>query len=85
MKKIISLILVIAIILLVGCADVEYAEADTQINYIQDEGMFEIYVDEETGVNYISYMNYKNYERGGITVRLNADGTPYVSGVNGNE
>lgn len=84
MKKIISLILVIAIILLVGCSDVENAEADTQINYIQDEGMFEIYVDEETGVNYISYYR-KPYERGGITVRLNADGTPYVSGVNGNE
>lgn len=84
MKKIVSLILVITIMLLVACSDVEYAEADTQIEYIQDEAMFRIYVDEETGVNYISYY-HKPYDRGGITVRLNADGTPYVSGVNGNE
>jgi len=36
-----------------------------------------IWVDEETGVNYIIYSSaYK----GGITQRLNADGTVYVSG-----
>ena len=79
MKKIISLILVITIILLVGC--VEVTEADTQTKYIQ-EGNFYIRVDKETGVNYIIY---DNLNKGGITVRLNADGTPYVSGVNGNE
>ena len=79
MKKIISLILVIAIILLVGCA--ETTEADTQIDYIQDGNSY-IYVDKETGVNYIVY---SAYYKAGITVRLNADGTPYVSGVNGNE
>jgi uncharacterized protein YxeA len=82
MKKIISLILVIAIALLVACA--ETTEADTQTDYIQEQNMFRIYVDEETGVNYISYY-YRPYDRGGITVRLNADGTPYVSEVNGNE
>lgn len=84
MKKIISLILVIAIILLVGCA--ETTEADTQTHYIQDDdyGYYEILVDKETGVNYIIYKS--NYMNGlGLTVRLNADGTPYVSGVNGNE
>lgn len=80
MKKIISLILVIAIILLVGCA--ETTEADTQIDYIQDEWGIKIMVDKETGVNYILFRGNK---RGGITVRLNADGTPYVSGVKGNE
>ena len=86
MKKIISLILVIAIMLLVGCADVEYAEADTQIDYIQDAdyGYYIIVVDKETGVNYVVYTNYHK-KCGGITVRLNADGTPYVSEVNGNE
>lgn len=35
-----------------------------------------IYIDKETGVNYIVYDGYTS---GGITVRLNADGTPYVS------
>ena len=84
MKKIVSLILVIAIILLVGCAEVEYADADTQIDYIQDDGYYEIVVDKETGVNYVVYANYHK-KCGGLTVRLNADGTPYVSGVNGNE
>lgn len=85
MKKVISLILVIAIILLVGCADV--TEADTQTYYIQDDEHsayepYQIVVDKETGVNYIVYCGNK---KGGIIVRINADGTPYVSGVNGNE
>lgn len=80
MKKIISLILVIAIMLLVGC--VETTEARTKTYYMQDYGECYIYVDKETGVNYIVF---NDYNKGGITVRLNADGTPYVSGVNGNE
>ena len=84
MKKIVSLILVITIMLLVGCKDV--AESDTQINYLQDRnyGYYEIIVDKETGVNYILY-NANHLHGTGFTVRLNADGTPYVSGVNGNE
>ena len=80
MKKVISLILVIAIILLVACNDVE---ADTQTNYIQDLDRFTIVVDEETGVNYIVRNYYQ--ESTVITVRLNADGTPYVSEVKRNE
>lgn len=82
MKKIISLILVIAIILLVGCT--ETTEADTQIDYIQDNTskkttIFTIVVDKETGVNYIVTYDYKSGM--GITPRLNADGTPYVSKI----
>ena len=80
MKKIISLILVIAIILLVGCS--ETTEADTKVNYIQYDLDYTIIVDEETGVNYIEY---HAYNKGGITPRLNTDGTPYVSEVKGNE
>lgn len=76
MKKIISLILVIAIALLVACAGT--TEADTQVNYIQDDWDYKIIVDKKTGVNYIVYIEYK---QGGITPRLNADGTPYVSEV----
>lgn len=79
MKKIISLILVIAIMLLVACSDVK---ADTQKNYIQDGWGIKIMVDKETGVNYILF---RGNNRGGITPRLNADGTPYVSEVKGNE
>ena len=81
MKKIVSLILVIAVMLLVACA--ETTEADTQTEYIQDVyNYYEIIVDKETGVNYIVHDCKYEY---GITVRLNTDGTPYVSGVNGNE
>lgn len=82
MKKIVSLILVITIMLLVGCSDV--SQVDTQTKYIQDyEGNpddenYSIRVDKETGVNYIVYDGFKS---GGITVRLNTDGTPYVSEV----
>lgn len=80
MKKVISLILVVVILLLVGCA--ETTEADTQTDYIQDNRCCRIIVDKKTGVNYIVFIDL---HQGGITPRLNADGTPYVSGVNGNE
>jgi uncharacterized protein YxeA len=76
MKKVISLILVLTIVLLAGC--VETTEADTKTNYIQYNLDYTILVDEETGVNYIQY---NSYNKGGLTVRLNADGTPYVSEV----
>lgn len=82
MKKIISLILVIAIAMLVACA--ETTEADTQTNYIQDywkspdDEQYSIRVDKETGVNYIVY---DGFHGGGIIPRLNADGKPYVSEV----
>lgn len=41
-------------------------------------GFVSTYVDPETGVN---YMEFKNGDAGGICVRVNADGTPYVSEV----
>lgn len=50
----------------------------SKVEYIQDDNFYDIIVDRETGVNYISYTNYDMY---GITPRLNADGTPYVSEV----
>lgn len=80
MKKIVSLILVITIMLLVGCSN---AGTNTQTNYMQDTNTWRIVVDKETGVNYIVY----NGGRSGIDIipRLNADGTPYVSEVDGNE
>ena len=86
MKKIVSLILVMLAILLVGCAS--DTEASSKARNIQDriyndiEATFEIVVDEETGVNYIIYNGYK---QGGITPRLNADGTLYIEGQNSNK
>lgn len=81
MRKVISLILVIAIILLVGCAEVTTEERD--IKYFKDSTKIRVYIDEVTGVNYIVHNYYQDATA--ITPRLNADGTPYVSEVNGNE
>lgn len=49
---------------------------DTEID---SEGDFSVryVVDQETGVNYVYYSSH-----GGITPRLNADGSLYVSDVN---
>ena len=81
-KKIICFILTLTIVMLTACGN---TDAETKTNYIQDYTFyknnieFTIVVDKETGVNYVVYSGYKN---GGVTVRLNADGTPYVSEVN---
>ena len=45
------------------------------------DGMIRIYVDEETGVNYIRYSNGAA-GAGGITPRYNADGSLYVEEQN---
>lgn len=43
-------------------------------------GVVSTYVDPETGVN---YMEFKSGYSFGVCVRVNADGTPYVSEVSG--
>lgn len=60
--------------MLTACGNTE-----NKTKYIQDyNSEFEIYIDKETGINYIIFnILYK----GGMTVRLNKDGTPYVSEV----
>lgn len=81
-KKIICFILTLTIVMLTACGN---TDAEVKTKYIQDYTFykdnieFKIIVDKETGVNYVIYSGYKN---GGMTVRLNADGTPYVSEVN---
>lgn len=76
-KKIICFILTLTIVMLTACGN---TDAETKIKYIQDyNSKFEIFIDKDTGVNYVIYSRYK---KGGMTVRLNADGTPYVSEVN---
>ena len=46
------------------------------LEYRDDKAVF-VYVDPDTGVNYLVY--YGSNGRGGITERLNPDGTPFVS------
>ena len=76
-KKIICFILTLTIVMLTACGN---TDAENKNKYIQDyNSKFKIFVDKDTGVNYV-YVGTGYGEA--ITVRLNADGTPYVSEVN---
>lgn len=69
MKKLV-VILMVWCSLLVGCST-DFKKVDgNKTNEIQ------IYVDPETGVNYLIY---QDYNKGGITVRYNADGSIMVT------
>lgn len=78
-----AFVLVISILCVVLLAHIrEQAPAnDTEakrnvLEYRDDKAVF-VYVDPDTGVNYLVY--YGSNGRGGITERLNPDGTPFVS------
>ena len=76
-KKIICFILTLTIVMLTACGN---TAAENKTKYIQDyNSKFKIFVDKETGINYIIF---DGIYAGGMTVRLNEDGTPYVSEVN---
>ena len=79
MKKLIIAILAFALILcLVGCeASKTPTESKTQL-VKGGTGAISIWTDEETGVQYIIYHGDNNQYLGGITPRLNADGTLYT-------
>ena len=68
--------------MLTACGNTD-AELKSQFiqeyDYYKNHGMFDIVIDKETGVNYIIY---RSDSKAGMTVRLNKDGTPYVSEVN---
>lgn len=74
MKKFLLLIITITIILLIGCGaePVNKKQETNDAYYIQDKLDFGFYVDKETCVEYILF--HGSY-KGGITPRLNADGT----------
>ena len=81
-KKIICFILTLTIVMFTACGNTD-AELKSQFiqeyDYYKNNGMFDIVIDKETGVNYIIF---DGIHAGGMTVRLNEDGTPYVSEVN---
>ena len=74
MKNNLIMIVVITIILLISIISV-VGKTEDKINTTSDSEI-SIYIDKETGVNYYIY---EVSDRGGMTVRLNPDGTPYVS------
>ena len=59
-----------------GANDENNSKDDTVPVYVNDS--VSTYIDPETGVNYLIY---HVADRGGITVRYNADGTLYVTEV----
>lgn len=73
MKKLV-VILMVWCSLLVGCTT-DFKKVDGNKT---DE--IKVYVDPETGVNYLIYTSY---QQGGITVRYNADGSIMVTGKEG--
>lgn len=75
MKKFIAIFAILCMFL-VGCSsDLEHIDGN-DTNYVV------VYVDPETGVNYLVFQ--KGY-RGGITVRYNADGSIMVTEKEGEE
>lgn len=72
MKKI--LLVIVPIMLLTGCGAEPISKDNNNETsyYIQDSIKFSFYVDKNTCIEYIIYRN--NYQ-GGITPRLNTDGT----------
>ncbi len=78
MKKILSVLMVLCIVLcLCSCEEnTEYSTTRTDVEY---------WTDEETGVQYIIYSYSTGYSgMGGITPRLNEDGSLYVKEREGN-
>ena len=81
MKKIFSVLMVVVLVLcLVSCED-------TNKNIVkQEDSDIRIWTDTETGVQYVIYCHSGGYSgMGGITPRLNLDGTLYNSTEEGGE
>lgn len=81
MKRIVCFLIVLIALLCVVSCDKTYATVETEFpEYKQTKNYdIEIWTDEETGVQYIVYSNKTaNAGMGGITPRLNADGTLYI-------
>ena len=83
MKRTVSILLVIVLLLcLVACA---VSESEVKLSEKNNADIF-IWTDEETGVQYVVYGELHGQSgAGGITPRLNADGTLYVTPESENE
>ncbi len=78
MKKFIVILFALVLTLcLVGCK--ETSESNKAEPKEESTSNIFIWIDEETGVQYIIYSDKRGYAgMGGITPRLNADGTLYI-------
>lgn len=82
MKKILVLLTMSVLLctFLMGCiaSSSELVDKEEMTPYVLVEGNIDataLYVDAETGVTYVWMKGFKS---GGITLRVNADGTPYI-------
>lgn len=76
MKKILSVLMIVLVLCLVGCSD-----NNSEVTRKTDNKAISVWTDTETGVQYIIYCYAGGYSgMGGITPRLNADGTLYIEG-----
>lgn len=75
-KKILAAILATTL-LIAGCSDTANVSAgqDNTMVLVESERNYSIYADKDTGVMYLKSWNAKGC---GITVMLNADGTPKI-------
>ena len=76
MKKIFSIFITVALLLsLAACDESVESKSTSDRPSIKDADVY-FWTDEETGVQYVVYANKVGYAGlGGITPRLNADGT----------
>ena len=87
MKRLVAFCLVLLIgCSLVGCSTTVEVENDPNNRVTSTDNIYiEIWIDEETGVQYIIYDRVGGYAgRGGITPRLNSDGSLYGFNVETN-
>lgn len=75
MKKVLSILVIVLVLCFGGCVSHEYGEIKENTN----NKNISIWTDAETGVQYIVY-TYRTSRggMGGITPRLNSDGTLYI-------
>lgn len=78
MKKLSIMGLIFGTLFLTGCGAEPISKTETKNStyYIQDSMNFDFYVDKETCVEYVVF---KGGYKGGITPRLNRDGTPLLN------
>ena len=77
MKKKIIAAIITATLLITGCSDTANVSAgqDNTMVFVESCRNYDIYVDKDTGVMYLYIWSGPG---GGLTVMLNADGTPKI-------
>lgn len=86
MKKfLVSFLIIVLVFILSSCSsgssEMQQFEKESPFSIVEEGHNYAICKHDKTGVYYIIYKPYW-VNRGGISVMLNADGTPYTGEVN---